>query len=166
MSDPKVLVATAALEDLPAIEALTAEAVPTAFDHPDLTKEQRAENAKLTEIVQARCLAALENPDRTVLVAKTGEEVLGFVLPKREAGALPEIVWLIVAAAYHGRGVAQRLLEEALAWIGPGRRVTLSVLRYNHRAIAFYSKFGFLEDGRPEDDHGLPLIRMTRPKTP
>jgi ribosomal protein S18 acetylase RimI-like enzyme len=61
-----------------------------------------------------------------------------------------EISRFYVDQAWHGRGLAQRLMDAALAQArGMGARtVWLMVYEHNHRAMAFYAKEGFREVGR------------------
>lgn len=61
-----------------------------------------------------------------------------------------EVARFYVDQAWHGRGVAQRLMRAALAEArGLGARtVWLMVYEHNHRALAFYGKEGFREVGR------------------
>jgi GNAT superfamily N-acetyltransferase len=42
--------------------------------------------------------------------------------------AMPEIGWLIDAPGWQGKGVARRLMEAALQWIGDGMPVQLGVI--------------------------------------
>lgn len=155
-------VSVASVEDLVAVEGLVADAVRVAFDHPELTDEQRAENDWVVSIAQARCLAALGRDDKAVFVGKLNNKVVGFVLVKHPVDAMPEIDWLIVGSAHHGSGIAGALLEHALQWIGPALDIKLGVLTYNARAIAFYRKFGFEEAGPMEDDMKIPRLMMIR----
>jgi len=90
----------------------------------------------------------------------------GFVIADRTDEAMPEIDWLIVAPAYQGKGVAHRLMKQALAWIGAGVPVQLGVVHFNERAIAFYKKFGFEDTGRNHGAHKIRRRMMVRPKSP
>ena len=66
-----------------------------------------------------------------------------------------EIQRIYVAREWHGRGAAQALMAEALRLAGSGGAdaVWLGVWERNPRAIAFYRKLGFVENG----DHVFPL---------
>lgn len=122
--------------------------------------------------IQAREILAA---DMLTLLAEVGEELVGYA--QLRWGTRPqciatesaaEIQRLYVVRAWHGRGVAQQLMETSLSEIA--RRgsdlVWLGVWEKNPRAIAFYRKFGFDEVGA----HVFPLgsdpqrdIVMARP---
>lgn len=81
-----------------------------------------------------------------------------------------EIQRLYVASAWHGKGLAQQLMQACLAELAKRGcdLVWLGVWEKNPRAIAFYQKFGFIEVG----DHTFALggdnqrdIIMARPLT-
>lgn len=112
-----------------------------------------------SEAIQAGEIA---NPDILTLLCDGGDGPVGFAqlrwgdAPDCVAAQSPgEIQRLYVADAWHGKGIAQELMDaciEALqargsdvAWLGVWER--------NPRAIAFYRKCGFVEVG----DHVFPL---------
>jgi len=66
-----------------------------------------------------------------------------------------EILRLYVHRDWHGRGLAQRLMDASLAALRErGADIAwLGVWEHNARAIAFYRKFGFTEVG----DHVFPV---------
>lgn len=78
-----------------------------------------------------------------------------------------EIHRLYVEQAFHGQGVASRLMTELLACAraGGADRIWLGVWEHNARARAFYAKFGFMEVGEhvfrlgSDDQRDLVLVR-------
>lgn len=70
--------------------------------------------------------------------------------PPCVSGASPVEVWrFYVDGAWHGRGIAQRLMEavhDAARALG-ARTLWLGVWEHNARAISFYSKCGFRDVG-------------------
>lgn len=150
-------------EDFEEINQLTAAAIYPAFDHPDLTDEQRAETDYIVSIARKSCLKALESSNRTVFVAYLGVELAGFVIADKAAVPCPEIDWLIVFPEFHGSGVAQKLMEAALDWFGPNTEVQLNVIHYNARAIAFYKKYGFEDTGKMAENRKIPRKILVRP---
>jgi ribosomal protein S18 acetylase RimI-like enzyme len=105
------------------------------------------------EAVPAREIA---NPAMTTLLAQAGDELVGFAqlrwgttpacVPATAAG---EIQRLYVVREFHGKGIAQMLMEACLqSMVGRGSDVVwLGVWERNPKAIAFYRKFGFIEVG-------------------
>jgi GNAT superfamily N-acetyltransferase len=72
-----------------------------------------------------------------------------------------ELYAVYARRAWWGTGLGQRLLDVAI-----GREAaSLWVLEGNDRAIAFYRRNGFAEDGaRAEEEYfGVPEVRMVRP---
>lgn len=57
---------------------------------------------------------------------------------------------LIVAAEYHGQGVAQPLMATAVTFAKERNlsQITLNVYEFNQRAIAYYQKEGFVTGSR------------------
>lgn len=101
---------------------------------------------------------------RTVHVAVVGGRICGVVSsgPQRDPGQLPELelMSLYVRAAHHGTGIGARLLAASIG----DRAATLWVFEANGRALAFYSKHGFVADGEQklDEDTGLLEVRLSR----
>ncbi|GGX54960.1 hypothetical protein GCM10007385_24190 [Tateyamaria omphalii] len=164
MSEFKITVATESVLDN--VESLVADATREPFSHSDLTPEQLKENEWVVSIAKSTCLAALGQTDRVLFVATVDARLVGFVLALRKTGDIPEIDWLIVAPECHGSGVAHALMTRALNWIGSGEPIKLGVIHYNHRAIAFYEKFGFRNTGEIAGRHKIPRLLMMRDGSP
>lgn len=62
---------------------------------------------------------------------------------------------MFVLPAWRGSGLAKQLLEIALAWAQDSgfSKVTLGVLASNGRAISFYRRMGFAEEGCRKDQY-------------
>jgi ribosomal protein S18 acetylase RimI-like enzyme len=101
--------------------------------------------------------AEIAHPGITTLLAEVGGRPVAYTQVRRgqppacvaDADAV-EISRFYVDQAWHGRGVAQRLMHAA--WdearrLG-ARAVWLMVYEHNHRALAFYARAGFREVGR------------------
>lgn len=87
-------------------------------------------------------------PDNTY-VALDWDKVVGFACyyVHDDDPKVGEINAIYVLADYYGTGVAQKLMEAGLSELSEQARVELWVLKDNPRAISFYKKFGFTEDG-------------------
>jgi len=98
----------------------------------------------------------LSSADVITLLAEEEGDLIGFAQVRRstppQCAAGDDVVELwrfYIDRPYHGRGVAQLLMSEALTAGSDldGRSVWLSVWERNPRAIAFYKKFGFKDVG-------------------
>jgi ribosomal protein S18 acetylase RimI-like enzyme len=106
--------------------------------------------------VQARELA---DPSTWVLVAEAGDEAAGYA--KLQLGEPPacvhgpspiEVARIYVTVGYHGRGIGAALMNACIERgraLG-ARTIWLGVWENNHRAQAFYRRFGFVECGDHE----------------
>lgn len=105
---------------------------------------------------EALQLAEIQGPDWSTLVAEQSGELVGYgqlrwsSAPACVAGSRPaEIYRLYVDSRWHGRGVAQMLMDALLkkATEGNADTVWLGVWERNSRAIAYYRKSSFREVG-------------------
>jgi len=105
-------------------------------------------------------LAEINDPAMRTLLAVRDEIMLGYVQvrlndprhaePTCVTGANPMEIWrFYVDRPWHGRGIAQRLMHEAieLAKSLGAKTIWLGVWERNPRAIAFYRKCGFQHIG-------------------
>lgn len=93
-----------------------------------------------------------------LFVANTDGQLVGLILLKVKTHDHPlfyaqeylHISTLIVAAKYHGQGVAQQLMATAVSFAKKHHlsQITLNVYEFNQRAIAFYEKEGFVTGSR------------------
>ena len=118
---------------------------------PDNTPEDMAQYVGAA-FGQARQAAELADPAVATVVGEAAGRMAAYAQLRR--GAAPacvagpepvEIMRFYVDGPYQGRGVAQRLMAEALRTArGLGARTAwLSVWERNPRALAFYRKLGF-----------------------
>ena len=124
------------------------------------------------EGIQGREIA---DPARVTLLCESGGELAGYaqlrwgVPPACVAGTAPgEIQRLYVANAFHGRGVAQVMMDACLAELAArGSDVAwLGVWEHNPRALAFYRKYRFVAVGAqvfPVGDDPQRDLVMVRP---
>ncbi len=83
------------------------------------------------------------------LLAEQGSELAGFAQMKIEEDSRIEIARFYVHRQFHGRGVAQTLMQAAIAEAARlgVKQLWLGVWERNDRAIAFYAKCGFRDVG-------------------
>lgn len=111
---------------------------------------------------RARILNPAPGVEEWVVRDETGIVGLAASGPPRDADAPAplELYAINVLRRAHGTGLADDLLGRAIG----DRPAYLWVLEGNERAIAFYRRHGFLDDGgrKPEPDTGVTEVRMTR----
>ena len=101
------------------------------------------------------------DPDIIYKVIKDKEgATVGLAMASRDTIA-QRIDALYVDKQYHGKGVAQRLMNEIISWLDSSRQVELEVAAYNERAKAFYKKYGFIEvEGSQRMYDVIPVVQM------
>jgi ribosomal protein S18 acetylase RimI-like enzyme len=124
------------------------------FGRQNSAEDMAAHNARsYGEAIQRR---EIEDPDGVTLLVESDDTPIAYAQIRRgHAPAcvdseLPvEIVRFYVDRSYHGRGIAQTLMSEAIdaARALGGTTVWLGVWERNPRAIAFYAKCGFVDRG-------------------
>lgn len=109
----------------------------------------------------------LQSDHQMVFVAECEGDLVGYIgltqglfEKNRHAATLS----MGVCKQFWGHGVGNRLMRKALAWCAQRSitRLELTVIENNHRAIAFYHRFGFekegfriaslVEDGKPVNE--------------
>lgn len=110
-------------------------------------------------------LAKWWTPDATIPAIRTGRtlvaEVDGAVVGMAVYGPHDDdlVLWkLYVLPEHHGKGVGHRLLETVVARAEElgHRRLSVSVVEGNDRALRFYERHGFRETRREQGGSGLP----------
>jgi [ribosomal protein S18]-alanine N-acetyltransferase len=88
----------------------------------------------------------LDDPSAALLVAKCGQDVVGFadVYPHSEHGL---VLGMFVDERFRGQGIGTALLDRLLDWARQKNvpRLSLHVFPHNSRAIALYKRAGFTE---------------------
>lgn len=93
----------------------------------------------------------LEDDGAVTLIVEEDGNPIAFAYLRREKSQYGDIYLsrFYIDAAWHGRGIAQRLMRavESEARNLGGRKLWLSVWEHNPRAIAFYAKCRFTTEG-------------------
>jgi GNAT superfamily N-acetyltransferase len=101
----------------------------------------------------------------TIFVAATTEgEIVGTIACRRVSESQGHLRGMAVLPAWHGKGVAQLLLETAQTEIHSWgcSRVTLNTTRPLERAVQFYRKNGFTPTGATREFFGMPLFEFEK----
>ncbi len=85
-----------------------------------------------------------DNPDHFHRIATKNGRIIGLVHMSNLDGK-QHLEGLYLDKSQHGIGLAQQLMDAALAWSDMTQPITLEVASYNERAKAFYRKYGFVE---------------------
>jgi len=79
-------------------------------------------------------------------VAKDNGKVIGFASAWKEEKA-HHLGGFYILPVYQSMGIGKKLIKEILDWLGDDKDIHLEVVTYNIKAINFYKKFGFVENG-------------------
>ena len=150
MLDPHPQILRATLADAPALARLSAAVFPLGC--PANTPPEDLADYISREHTPDRYLAILQDDRFAVLVAKVANSVAGLALlaqapaPSQiETPSAFELRRFYVDSAYHGKGVANILMEAVFA-VAEERgepSLWLSAFSGNGRAISFYKRWGF-----------------------
>ncbi len=103
----------------------------------------------------------LANDNLRSWVATESETAIGYAVASRGEDH-NTIGAIYVLPEYHGQHVGSKLIEHALEWLGKAKNIEVEVASYNGRAIRFYKKYGFAENGRTGDSDGIPTMFLTK----
>ncbi len=103
-----------------------------------------------------------DNPDHFYRVAVDGDKIVGLVHGLTQDGH-KHLGALYIDKKYHGTGLAYQLMDQVDEWFDDDE-VDLEVVTYNHRAVAFYEKYGFQVTDKENELFGgkMPNITMVR----
>jgi ribosomal protein S18 acetylase RimI-like enzyme len=122
-------------------------------------EEKHAGAAKESQIAAFASRARSRPQNDTTLVAKEGDEVIGF-LRATTGESIIEIRSLYVLPEHTSMGIGTALWDRALTFLPPHLPVVVDVAT-NTRAVGFYERLGFQDTGQRMIEEGLPLMRMT-----
>ena len=142
------VIRTAVADDLPELQRVFAAAALSNVDDAPLLRER-------PEFLVFAGDGIAEGRTR---VAVRGDRVLGFATVAVVDGR-PDLEDLFVDPEYHRRGIARRLIEDAVATLKAAGHHQLTVTGNPH-ALEFYRAAGFVEVGRARTELGpAPLLR-------
>jgi len=137
----------------------------TSYVHPEHNITEADILAKNAKLKAESIRELISDPYEVWLVAKQGEEVVGFVEAKKARdGNEQRISRLFVLPEYQGKHIGHRLIQQALSKLDPNKNVVLQVNQYNESVIRFYGSFGFRDigEGKPIkiSDKTVPTRKM------
>lgn len=124
------------------------------------------DDAYLDRMTVSRCEEMASRYPENTLVAKDGARVIGFACAGAVNGEIDagEVYALYVLEEYQHQGIGYALMREALSLLKGCRVVYLWAFKENAKAIRFYERVGFRQDGTEKElVLGSPVkgIRMT-----
>jgi len=84
-------------------------------------------------------------------VVKDNGIVVGFAVVQKKEDR-NRIGAFYILSDYQGMGIGGKLMQRALAWLGPDKEIYCEIVTYNTKALAFYKKFGFVDNGVVHND--------------
>jgi ribosomal protein S18 acetylase RimI-like enzyme len=143
-----LIIRLATEDDAAALASFAARVFVETFGPANTEENMRAYVEKA--FTPQRLLEEISGADSHVFVANNAEMIVGYARLDEHSdgkGERPgiELVRLYVDSAYHGRGVADALMEDCLAEARRRAHVSmwLGVWEHNPRAQRFYARFGF-----------------------
>lgn len=109
--------------------------------------------------------ARLGGPERRMVLALHGVEVIGFAATRASSATEAELAGIVVRRAWAGRGIGRELVSAALGMIGPSDSVVVRTEVDNVAAIRFYESLGFRREGTATelvDDVPVPVVELVR----
>jgi ribosomal protein S18 acetylase RimI-like enzyme len=158
LADQNALAATNA----EAIVELTRRATEATYCADSLKPDDLAFIDRVVRISADSVASAARNANQHLLSIMSEGDLAGFVIATVHSEDSRELDWLMVDPRFHGKGIADRLMRPAMAWLGEDRPMWLNVVRHNERAIRFYRKHGFEIDPEAVCPHAMPHWIMRR----
>jgi ribosomal protein S18 acetylase RimI-like enzyme len=156
MKDAQIKIRLGNVEDAERLAPLAIEIFNDTFAANPLNKpeDMKAYIAEAFSLEQIR--GELSDNDTIVMIVEVDKQMIGFA--KLSEHSVEECVddqnpielqRFYILREYHGRGIAQKLMEECLsiARLKKYQTIWLGVWEFNHRAQRFYEKLGFRKVG-------------------
>ena len=111
--------------------------------------------AYMEKLTLEKCIDMAHRWPDNILVAKDGNNVVGFV-GYGESGDdafadCGEVFAIYVLADYHGQKIGYDLMNAAFEKLADYKKIAVWVLKGNDRAIKFYERYGFRFDGTEKE---------------
>lgn len=107
--------------------------------------------------------SAQNNQNIHYSVAVNDGKIVGFLFAIKGENNIIEALY--VSPVEQNQGVGTILMRRVLEWFGSNSHISVNVVSYNHDAMSFYEKFGFIEDGPAKSSLGQFSTGKTMPET-
>ncbi len=168
---PRYTIRPATLEDVEDIRQMQAESWRDTYENDDLgvSKKWLAEEtaswmeAESMQKSKKHLSAVFGDPTHYYRVATERDKIVGLIHVNTTSSTTKHLWGMYTDKSTHGTGLAQKMMEGALEWVGSGD-CELEVASYNARAIAFYEKYGFVKENTASElfKGKIPTVRMVR----
>ena len=105
----------------------------------------------MKNMTEEKCKAIARKWTDNILIAKDGDNVVGFVGYGEHSDSVltdcGEVFAIYVLAEYHNKKIGYELMNAAFEKLTAYKKIAVWVLKGNERAIRFYEKYGFRFDG-------------------
>lgn len=110
------------------------------------------DSAYMERLTLERCVEMAHRWPRNILVAKDGEQIVGFVgYGESETPHWGEVFAIYVLGEYHGQKIGYKLMNAAFEKLSGYNKIAVWVLKGNEKAIRFYERYGFRLDGAEKE---------------
>jgi len=151
--------------DFAGIVPFVLDAISATYYRDGLNQQERQSHEDLAKTAPACLAKAVHADDQKVCIAKVAGELAGFLVLIDLHAEVAELDWFIVARKFHGKGIAQALMDVALATVPGYKKIQLGVIHYNTRAQSFYKQYGFRDTGQITGTYLVPRSLMIRSGT-
>jgi RimJ/RimL family protein N-acetyltransferase len=124
----------------------------TLDDESDYMMYERGERTTTVDAERERIRAIREAPNQTIIVAASGDALVGYIgLYGGEFRRTRHVAWIVagVRASHSGQGIGSALFRAGEAWaLDAGiTRLELTVMTHNAAAVRLYDRRGFMIEG-------------------
>lgn len=108
--------------------------------------EEKVSEMSMHAVERRRKRIEEKSPTMLYLVAVEDDTIIGFLMGSKSE-VKNKLSSLYILPEHQGKGVGARLINQAFLWFDTTKSIVLEVAAYNTKAIEFYKKFGFVENG-------------------
>lgn len=118
--------------------------------------EERFKGSFTEEALSKRWQRISEEVGGKLLLAKDGDKVVGLVRATFHPDK-NQLQAIYILPEYQGKGIGTLLYKKAQKLFDPAKNTIVQVATYNQQAIGFYSKLGFVDNGKRWEDEKLKM---------
>lgn len=159
--EPQIEIVTPTKEDVRGIQEVFYKSWLSTYPNKELgitvdDIEERFKGSFTEEALAKRWQRIRDEQGEKLLIAKKGDKVVGLV----RATFRPDknqLQAIYILPEYQGKGIGTSLWEAAKKLFDPKKNTIVQVATYNQQAIGFYSKLGFVDNGKRWEDEKLKM---------